>query len=249
MVILRPEHQWLAEGDAFRFCESPNGNARALSPVRYLEEVLEEMEAERRYSEDYWAEVDPTNERGRLVDALLFPIVPLGLGPEAPEAPEDAPVVVPVVAPAVAPVDAPVVAPVVAPRPRRRNPRGRVGPRQQPHRPASGQGTTGSEGERDPFFFRLQLLDSPTQPDLFGDYFFRRSSDLIGLKTAGFADSVERYRLHPPSGFRRHSQIYYLETIFFRSSSHLQSWIRRHLLEIPVFNPLIISHHVRTMWI
>ncbi|MCJ1466270.1 hypothetical protein MMC07_004889 [Pseudocyphellaria aurata] len=37
------------------------------------------MEAERWYSEDYWAEVDPTNERGRLVHALLFPIVPLGL--------------------------------------------------------------------------------------------------------------------------------------------------------------------------
>ncbi|MCJ1469915.1 hypothetical protein MMC07_008559 [Pseudocyphellaria aurata] len=114
MIILRPEHQWLAEGDAFRFCDSPVGNARDLTPVRYLEEVLEEMEAERRYSEDYWAEVDLTNERGRLVDALLFPIVPLGQAPEAPE-------------------DAPVVAPR-PPRPRRRNPRGRVGPRQQPQR-------------------------------------------------------------------------------------------------------------------
>ncbi|MCJ1469916.1 hypothetical protein MMC07_008560 [Pseudocyphellaria aurata] len=125
MIILRPEHQWLAEGDAFRFCDSPEGTARALTPVRYLEEVLEEMEAERQYSEDYWAEVDPTNERGRLVDALLFPIVPLGMAPEAPEAP----VVAPVVAPAAAPVAA-----ARAPRPRRRNPRGRVGPRQQPHR-------------------------------------------------------------------------------------------------------------------
>lgn len=50
------EDRWLTGDDAGRFCASPEGNARDLDGAAYLDEVLEEAEMERQFSEDFRAD-------------------------------------------------------------------------------------------------------------------------------------------------------------------------------------------------
>lgn len=62
------ELRWLTGGDAGRFCVSPDGNARNFDGEQYLEQVLQEAEIERKFSEDWRAEMEAGDERRYVIE-------------------------------------------------------------------------------------------------------------------------------------------------------------------------------------
>lgn len=88
-----------------RFCGSPDGNARNLDGREYLDEVLEEMEVERKYSQDWLNAAGALDQIARDVAAAVA-----------------------------APIAAPVAPAVAANRRRQANRNGGVATRRQPKR-------------------------------------------------------------------------------------------------------------------
>lgn len=120
------ELRWLtADDEVNKFCASPDGNAGNLDGEQYLEQVLEEMEIERKFSENWRAAVEQADREQQ--QSGMWDPEPAGrpdqLLPHAVPAPPRA------ATPA-------VVAPRAAARNQRRraNARGGVATRKQPKR-------------------------------------------------------------------------------------------------------------------